>query len=197
MKIYIAVPSCRDWKASFGASLCGLVRKMTQDGIDFDLCVMQGASVLPRARQLAINIAISNGFTHILFLDDDMCFSPELFNQLITANEDIVAANYARKNPRDPSPMAYGLDGESVSSFGKTGKQEVGWIGFGAVLIRLNAIKNIPMPLFEMAWLDDRKDFIGEDFYFCKKVRDHGGSIFVLHDLKIAHVGDFGYVEQK
>lgn len=36
MKTYIAIPSRRDWKPHFGASLCGLVRKMTQDGVDFD-----------------------------------------------------------------------------------------------------------------------------------------------------------------
>ena len=192
MRVYIAICSCRDWKPHFGASLCGLVRKMTLDGIDFDMNAMMGTSVLPRARQVAVEHAIENNFTHILFLDDDMAFPTDLFQSLSKFQLPVVAANYSNKSPT-PKPQTHGLDGQPVFSHGKTGTEEVGWVGFGAVLIELSAIKDIQKPLFEMRWMEERGSFIGEDYYFCGKVRAHGVKVYVDHDVKAGHVGDYVY----
>lgn len=203
VKLQIAIPSCRDWKVQFGASICGLVHKTAANGIQgvelegFSMNVMQGASVLPRARQLAVDAANKAGFTHILFLDDDMRFPSDLLDDLFRHDTDIVGINYVRKNPDSPSPQTHDMDGQPLSSKGKQGAEEVAWIGFGAVLINLDAVKNIEAPLFEMRWLPERNDFIGEDFYFCGKVRAHGLKILVDHDAsnKAAHIGDFPYKE--
>lgn len=198
MKLSICIPSARDWKPAFGASLCGLVRKLTLDGVEFDLHIMQGASVLPRARQLGIDRAKSEGFTHVLFLDDDMMFANDLVDDLSSHGLDVVGVNYVNKNPMGPQPQTHGLDGQPVHSLDRVDVQEVGWIGFGAVLIKLDAVKDIPAPLFEMRWLEERGSFVGEDFYFCGKVRAHGVKIHVDHGAsnKVMHVGDFGYREQ-
>lgn len=194
MKTYIAIPSCRDWKPHFGASLCGLVRKMTHDGVDFDMMAMMGTSVLPKARQLAVDHAIQHGFSHILFLDDDMAFSADLFESLSKHNLPVVAANYSNKSS-NPNPQTHGIDGNPLSSHGKTGIEEAGWIGFGAVLISLSAIKDVPKPLFEMRWMEERGSFIGEDYYFCGKARAHGVKVYIDHDVsqKMGHVGDHVY----
>lgn len=194
MKTYIAIPSCRDWKPHFGASLCGLVRKMTMDGVDFDMIAMMGTSVIPKARQLAIDYAIEHGFTHVLFLDDDMAFPADLYESLSKHSLPVVAANYSNKSS-EPSPQTHGLDGQPIFSHGKTGIEEAGWVGFGAVLIDVSTVKDIPKPLFEMRWLDERGAFIGEDYYFCGKARAHGVKIYIDHDAsqKMGHVGDRVY----
>lgn len=191
MKTYICVPSCRDWKPHFGASLCGLVRKMTLDGVDFDMLAMMGTSVLPKARQIAVDHAIQNNFTHILFLDDDMAFSADLYQSLSKHSLPVVAANYSNKSS-DPKPQTHGIDGLPLYSHEKIGIEEAGWVGFGAVLIDLASIKDIPKPLFEMRWMEDRQAFIGEDYYFCGKVRAHGLKIYIDHDISqnMGHVGD-------
>jgi len=46
-----------------------------------------------------------------------------------------------------------------------------------------------------LRWLEDRQDFIGEDFYFCGKVRAHGMQIFCDHDASnmLGHIGDKAY----
>jgi GT2 family glycosyltransferase len=202
-KVYIAIPSARDWKVQFGTSICGLVHKTAAHGIEgvelegFNMNVMQGASVLPRARQLAIDHAIKEDYSHILFLDDDMRFPADLLDDLFRHDSDIVGINYIKKVPGTSEPQTCGLDGKFLSSKGKTGGEEVAWIGFGAVLINLDAVKNITAPQFEMRWMEERKDFIGEDFYFCGKVRRHGLKIYVDHDAsnKAAHIGDFPYRE--
>lgn len=195
MKVYIAIPSCRDWKPQFGASICGLVRKMTIDNIDFEMNVMIGTSVLPKARQMAMEHAIQLGFTHILFLDDDMLFNTDLFNKLSEPDLAVVAANYSNKNPEGTLPQSHRLDGSSFSSKGKEGMEEAGWVGFGAILIDLSIMSNVPKPWFEMRWITDRNSFIGEDYFFCAQVRNHGHKIYLNHDVKCGHIGDFAYRE--
>lgn len=196
MKILIAIPSCRDWKADFGAALVGLVHKSALEGLDFTVYIMRGASVIPKARQSAVEIAVKGDFTHILFLDDDMSFPPDLLSSLLSRKVDVVGINYVGKNGKN-LPLTHGIGGESISSVDRLGIQEVGWIGFGAVLIRLESVKEISAPLFEMRWTEQRKDFIGEDFYFCGKVRAHGVKVHVDHDVsqKIGHVGDYTFSE--
>lgn len=194
MKVYIAIPSCRDWKPHFGASLCGLVHRMTLAGVDFDINAMVGTSVLPKARQMAMEHAIELGFTHILFLDDDMQFSVDLFEKLSACNLPIVAVNYSNKSPQT-NPQAHGLDGQPLSSVGKSGIEEAGWVGFGAILIDLSIMANVPKPWFETRWLPERNSFIGEDYFFCGQIRNAGHKIYINHDIKVSHVGDFAYRE--
>ena len=195
MRLYLAVPSCRDWKPQFGASLCGLVRKLSLDGLDFNLHCMIGTSVLPKARQMAVENAIETGYTHILFLDDDMEFTPEIFEALSSHNKEIMAANYSNKNPVESKPQVHDLDGKPVYSRHKNGIQEVGWVGFGAILIELAIMKNVPKPWFQMIWHSPRNEFIGEDYFFCGQVRNSGYKIFINHNIEIAHIGDKAYTE--
>ncbi len=198
MRVYIAVCSSRDWKPRFGGSLCGLIDACHKGGkIETFLNILQGASVLPRARQLAIQEAMKGDYSHILMLDDDMMFPSDLLASFLSHDVSIVGINYARKNPQTPTPMTCDLDGKIVPSKGKTGVEEIGWLGFGAILINLDAIKPIELPWFEMRWMNETNDFMGEDYYFCMKARTHGVKLYVDHDVsaKCAHIGDYPYIE--
>lgn len=195
MKLAVTVPCCRDWKVAFGSSMIGLVRTLEKSGIVYDMNIMQGASVLPRARQLSVEWAKKIEATHLLCIDDDMNFTPAAVMSLLSRDLDIVACNYVGKGTG--KPLTHGIDGEMLSSMDALGVQEVGWIGFGMILIKLDAIKDIPAPLFETRWMEDRKDFIGEDFYFCMKARGAGLKIHIDHDASqnIGHIGDKIYTE--
>lgn len=195
MKLAVAVPCCRDWKAAFGSSMIGLVRHLERKQLDYDMHIMQGASVLPKARQQAIEWAKSIQATHLLCIDDDMQFSTDVVDCLLAHDVDVIGCNYVSKATR--LPLVHGVDGQAVASNDRLGIEEIGWLGFGMVLIKMDAIKDIPAPLFETRWMEDRKDFIGEDFYFCGKVRAHGVKIYVDHDASqnITHIGDAYYRE--
>lgn len=197
-KLAISIPSARDWKPRFGASLVGLVRQLSISGADFDINIMQGASILPRARQLAIGWARSINATHLLCIDDDMQFPKDIAKRLLAHDKDIVACNYVSKVTQ--RALIHGLDGQLLTSEGASGLEEVGWVGFGMVLIRIACLDQIAPPFFEQIWNPERQDFIGEDFYFCKKVREHGVQIYCDHDAsqKIGHIGDqaFGFPQK-
>lgn len=195
-RVYISVCSCRDWKPQFGASFGRMMYEAGRNGTEIFFNPLQGTSVLPRARQLVMQDAINGGFTHILQLDDDEKFAPNLLTSLLSREVPIVGLNYARKDGSG-AMMACGLDGNPISSKGKTGAEEVGWLPFGGILIELDAIKGMEKPWFEVRWLDERQDFMGEDYYFSMKARTHGLKLYVDHDAsnKCRHIGDFDYAE--
>lgn len=198
MKVYIAVCSGRDWKAGFGASLGQLLLNAhkTPDLEALHFNVMQ-ASGIARARQACVTDAVKGGFTHILFLDDDMWFPPTLLADLLAHKLPIVGITYARKEPGNKLAISYGLDGQGVFSKGKTGTEQVIGMGFGGVLIQLDSIKDMPFPWFEHRWIEEKQEYMGEDNYFCLKAHNHGVKIYIDHDLsnKCAHLGDFPYKE--
>lgn len=198
-KVYIAICSCRDWKPQFGASLCGMINAVHRSERieNIYLNSLQGTSVLPRARQLAIDDAIKGEFSHILMLDDDMKFPPDLLDSLLSREKPIIGVNYVRKQAGNATPMTCGMDGSVLSSKDKSGVEKVGWIGCGAVLLDLSVIRYYEKPLFEMRWMPERNDFIGEDYYFCMKAHQYGTEIHIDHDVsnKCAHIGDFAYKE--
>jgi len=63
-----------------------------QKGIDMTLQVISNESLLPRARNMGISklMMYSDYFTHILFLDADMGYTPYRLQRLLDANQDFV-----------------------------------------------------------------------------------------------------------
>lgn len=196
MKVYMTVCSCRDWKPQFGASLGRMMYACGKAGMEVFFNPLQGTSVLPRARQLAMQDAINGGFTHFFSADDDMKFWPDLLLQLVARRLPVVGINYARKDGSGEM-MACGLDGRPIQSFDRRGIEEAGWLPFGGILIDLAEMKGMELPWFETRWLPEQKDFMGEDYYFSMKARTHGMKLYVDHDAsnKSTHVGDFEYNE--
>jgi hypothetical protein len=107
---------------------------------------------------------------------------------------DHVAANMCRKQ----LPLTYlALDQNQspINSYGKTGLEEVYRVGLGMCLIRLDVLKNIPAPLFEVKWLPEHNTYQGEDVYLCNALRNKGIKLYVDHTASnlVGHIGDYSY----
>jgi len=63
------------------------------------------------------------------------------------------------------------------------------------ILLDLNAIKSIKPPHFEIIWDEKTQEYLGEDHYFCAKLRSNGIKIYVDHDASqtVGHIGDYTY----
>lgn len=157
---------------------------------------------IQQARQDLVDIALAQGATHMLWMDTDHRFPKDALIQLLNRNVDMVGINYAnRKVP--PGFVAYkhvGWDGEPsekcVTDETTSGLEPVDALGFGLVLMRTSIIRNIgPKPWFEVYYDTEHNRIVGEDCYFCKKVRDAGYEIYVDHDLskECSHLGTFEY----
>jgi len=108
IRLFITVPSNRDWKPQFALSLINLVMYVQAKGINgvpvqLNLHALMQASLIPKARQMGIDAAIEDKADLVLMLDDDMTFPSNLVDQLASHGENFVAAPYVMKGNWQPT----------------------------------------------------------------------------------------------
>lgn len=134
------------------------------------------------------------GPTHIMWLDSDMMFPPDILERLLDRDLDIVACNYPTRSLPFKG-VAYRSIGDWNSWLGnEVGESEielVEGVGMGCMLVKAGVYHRIQRPWFEIKWNPEYMDHIGEDFYFCTKARDHGYGIAIdtIQSQKIKHIG--------
>lgn len=204
VKLAICIPSQGEWKADFGMSFAQMCVHLCTNLFEPDQnrnCVVvdKRTSLLARSRQECLEDAVLQECTHALFLDADQSFPPDTAHRLMAWKKPVVAANIALKTmpsfptARQRGPMPQGVP--VVTSTATVGLERVWRVGTGIMLIDMAVVVAIPKPWFEVRWSDKHSQYVGEDWYFLKKIEDAGFEIYVDHDLSkmVGHVGDFAY----
>ena len=193
-KIAICVPVRDNVTAAFSYSLAMLMKKCGEANLKVSLHYVIGSEVAMQRQQLVLQVLADNP-THIFWLDADMKFPPHTLNQLLSHNKDVIGCNYStRVEPH--VPVAFVSDGDLEKRLtDTTGISDVFAVGLGCLLVNTDVIKNIESPYFSVEWNDDYTNLMGEDIYFCKKIREAGYDILIDNDLsqQIAHVGTKNY----
>jgi cellulose synthase/poly-beta-1,6-N-acetylglucosamine synthase-like glycosyltransferase len=143
-------------------------------------------------RQKLVMMAIKQGADYILFLDSDMRFPSYLLERMLAHDKDIVACNYAtRRLPVKTVAFSDFAELKCIYSLDKTGLEEVDAVGMGAMLIKTEIFKKLPLPWFSISYLPSGNMYIGEDIYFCKLAQANGMKVYVDHDLSkdVRHIG--------
>lgn len=200
MNLFVSIPSNRDWKGKFGASMAGIYTHMMANGVagykltNFYMSALGQASCLNVARQKFLDDMIAGEYTHWLSLDDDMTFPVDLVSRLASHNKDVVAIN-ARHKTDEIKGSLVGFDDAPINSFGKTGLEEVKSMGGAIFLAKIDAFRDIPKPHFETIWMPEANDYLSEDRYFSGKLSAHGVKIYCDHDSSqlVKHIGDYEY----
>lgn len=144
-----------------------------------------------RSRNMIIESAIERECTHILFLDDDMCFKSDLLIRLLSHNKDIVSGLYLMRNyPHLPVmfDVAYD-DGKCRFSFLHSkvnGLKEVVNCGLGACLIKMDVFKNMDKPWITLGEIE--KDHWCDDIAFFLRARKAGYKIYVDTNARCGHI---------
>lgn len=195
MRLSIGICSHRDIKAAFVKSLLDLVFELQRTNVEFDVFLKTNVSNIVLGRQAIVNEAIEQGYTHMLFLDDDMTFPANIVEMLAGHGKEFVAANYRKKNSAKVLGTAVDLGRTRVDSSEKTGLMEVHRVGLGCFLADVEALKAMGHVHFAMIQPEGVLNVIGEDDYFCAKARDCGFKIFIDHDASraVGHLGDLTY----
>lgn len=205
MRVAIAVPSHDVVPFLFTydlSRLCLWTASQLPEGVSFGLYGVSGTYV-HKARQELID-HLKDEADYVLWLDSDMRFPQEALVGLIQRQVDMVGINYAKR--RIPSDYVaikrIGLGSEApekcVTNDESTGLEEVDAVGFGCVLIKTAALKDMPDPA-EVPWFQNKHlggtRWMGEDVHFCELFRESGRKIHVDHDLSKAcsHIGQFEY----
>jgi hypothetical protein len=168
----------------------------TNDAVS--LKISEGTLIANQRAELSLD-AMREGCSHILFIDSDMRFPQDMISRLLAHDLDIVATNCARRRmPTGPTAQIYKENGdrELVWSMPEsTGLQEVGSVGMGVMMIKAGVFKALSEPWYETPWRHDKRGYIGEDVFFCRKAREAGFKIWIDHDVskEIGHIGMFEF----
>jgi hypothetical protein len=196
MKLAICIPSNKPFKSECAVSLAMMMGALASNppADNFGVNILtEGGSLLPQIRTRLFGKALEWGADAILCIDDDMEFPPHAAHMLISRNVDVISTNC----PRRIYPIQYtakrdGVDIRLTSE--SAGIEEVDQVGCAVALIKAEVLLSVPQPWFEVPYVAG-SGFIGEDHYFCNKVRGAGFKIHIDNDLskEIGHVGEFTY----
>ena len=199
IKLALTFCSNRPMEPRCALALAMMVHHLTTFGVPFAIICRLQASLLPQTRQECLDEALTDDCTHQFWWDDDVeppadCVNRMLHTMRSNPQVDILVGNYCRKQDT-LQYTAENLDGSMTESFGKIGIEEIDKAGMGLMLVKLEKLKNIPAPHFEVCWSEEHKKYRGEDRYFTRKVREHGMRIFVDHGISnwTQHWGNLGY----
>jgi hypothetical protein len=192
-KIAICIPARDQVQTIFAYHLIRLVQRCNKIGLANEVFIQTG-SLISKQRQELSQVAIQAGCTHILWLDSDMSFPPDIAENLLKHEVDIVAANYStRSSPR--KGVAYKKIGK-WETWLKPNEisprlQEVEGVGMGCMMVNTKVFSKLPKPWFEVSWVPEWNEFIGEDFYFCSLVKEYDFKVYIDTHLNknLKHIG--------
>jgi hypothetical protein len=177
-------------------------------GLQFTVDTMVNESLIPRGRNslVAKFLAFEPKSTHLMFIDSDIGFEPEEVIKLMLANKDVSGGLY----PKKALPIQYVVN--KVPNGVKEGNLvEVANLGTGFMMIKREVIETIIRAKPELHYQDAigldpkydpykyalfdtlidpvTKEYLSEDYYFCKLWRDMGGKIWADLTIKLDHAG--------
>lgn len=188
MKLLIAIPTNDYMHYQFVECLTKLVKRLDEDGIDYDIAY-QGATLVYVGRDKLANKAMNECYTHMLWLDSDMIFTDDLLDDLMYSGKPFVTGiAHSRRAPhvscifKEIWPKVDRWEGceYPIQAF------RIGGCGFACVLIETEIVRNVynknGTAFFPMREL-------GEDLAFCKRATDMGYEIWAEPSVKLGHIG--------
>lgn len=216
-KVYITLPAFgRICDAETAVSLIQVAALLTHKGIGGKVNTFSLPDIVDLRNIItSIFYDLLPDFTHLLMVDADMSFAPELIVDMIEFDQPVVGIMYPKKIY---PPMYVGklLDGPQVVN---KGFLKVQGVGGGVLLIKREAIEK----MLELKWADsddrckipvgrdlvnsvklhriikcfDRiegeKATLSEDYSFCQRWRNCGGDIYAATHHEVTHIGPHTY----
>lgn len=154
------------------------------------ICTFSHGQSPARNRNLIIEQALQYDCSHVLFLDDDVVFKPNLLNQLLSHDVDIVTALYLMRNfPHQPIIFDQADEkGRCINHYpsdNETGLIEIIACGLGACLIKTYVFTQLDKPWIRLGELE--LDHWCDDIGFFRRVREVGFRIHCDLDCPVGH----------
>ena len=186
IKLLIAVPTLDYIHYLFVESLTNLVKRLSADGVNYDIC-FRGGTLVYLSRDWLVRHAAGNGYSHILWLDADMMFEPDVLDRLLGCEKPLAAGVYrGRHDKLIPCVFSSLKPIDRWTDIPKEGVYPIEGCGFGCVLTETLMMERIynrygtcftPTPEF------------GEDLAFCDRARLDGYFMVADCSVKCGHIG--------
>ncbi len=181
MKLCIATPSHSGTvHVPFTISLVNTVKALTAANVEVRWQALSFASFIHAARDKMAREFMASDYTDLVFADADTGWTTEGILGLLTHDVDVVGAIYPKR--RDPIDWAVKLLGNE-----ENGLLECSYIGTALLRIRRKAFETLPGRYFDAMYEGDR--IIGEDVWFCREYRRHGGRVWADPNISVTHTG--------
>lgn len=185
MKIAIGIASSDSMKTHTVSTVVSLLKKRPDLGF-----IIKKSCLVHRNRNDIVEEAQRLGYTHLFFVDSDMCFAPEVLERLIERNKEIVGANYYKRNLQKQSVVGYENEQGYYSKETIPDFDTCAFTGTGCLLIDLKVFDKLEKPYFAFADKDNQ-DEVGEDVFFCRKARKAGFEVWVDNTVDVGHIGEY------
>jgi GT2 family glycosyltransferase len=171
----------------------------------------RGGSVVNFVRTMCIGGAVLRGkdqkpfggaldYTHLMWIDSDIIFTPQEFQKLLEDDKDIVSGLYLMADNQHFT-VVKDWDEEYFAKYGTFNflqKSDIknqnqlfpaAYNGMGFMLIKKGVFETLQYPWFEPIHqsIKNLEDFTSEDVAFCLKAREKGFEIFVDPTVIVGH----------
>ena len=206
-KLMIAIP-CYDGKVNIKTcfAIAQLVPKLDKMGVQIHLVHLSGCSIITKARNKLVSNFMESDCTDMLFVDADVVINVEAVTRLLalSTDRDIVAGTYPRRAADAKFFLDFYLDEDNQLEFDENGLMRVESVATGFMLIRRHVIESMiaahpewrykgdgdgadEHAVFDFAIIDG--EYIGEDYLFCRRAREHGFKIYLDPMISLPHIG--------
>ncbi|MCK5505543.1 MAG: hypothetical protein KAJ10_10295, partial [Thermodesulfovibrionia bacterium] len=180
-----------------------LQESLLEAGIDHSWLTTGNESLITRARNTSVASFLKTDFEYLMFIDADIEFEPEAVQKLWNMEEKVAVGAYSMK--RIDKPVSAWKDGKLVKLEELDGITGVDFAGTGFMLIHRGVFEDLK-PTSNLhqegkvgdcwAFFDTGVEdgyYISEDYFFCKRWREHGGKIMLDPSIKLKHHGTYAY----
>ena len=196
-KVLIGTPS-HDGKVDvwYANSLINTIRLSYEKDTVVVPIYMAYDSLVQRARNDLVKLAIEEGFDDLIFIDSDQEWDPEWVFKLLDYDKDVVAGTVVKKSDQ-PAFNVKALEGKMEV---KDGLIEVDCVGTGFMRISKSALKQVwdvseeyqnegktCRMVFDIKVMDGQ--LVSEDNVFCRKWHDLGGKVYIDPSMTCNHIG--------
>lgn len=192
IKVLVGVIAAKDIAVKTVQTLLLLIRN---DHRVAELVIKQGPLVYLNREHLVLD-ALKKDFTHLFFVDSDVCFTPDTLDKLLAHDKDIVAANYnMRIMPLTPTVRMLKEGKEVVVPMAELPKDlfKCYAAATGCMLIKMDVFKKLKRPWFFYEAPSETDEGKGEDVFFCKKAHEAGYDVWLDPKVQVGHIGEFIY----
>lgn len=215
-KVFICLPAFGQVNSSFTTgSLVALTRFLAERGEFYGFAQKSYPDIADLRAIFLTTWFDGTDASHLLFVDADMQFEPQLVLDMLAFDKQLVGTLY----PKRTLPISWvgsALEGDQVV---ENGFLKVEGIGFGVTLIRRDCVEAMiaagncevdealtdcvagrslkdqgfkrMIRAFEEIRLPGRR--LSEDFSFCHRHRQSGGEVWAAIHHNVTHIGGFGY----